>query len=151
LNWLDQRMSDQRMSDEGEVLLKLSPGDQKIITDIKLGYWPDRAENQAQMKEILLPLAADYLINAKRRRGKPVDPVARFHLGNGARLENLNWAGDHTAKGLAQSAGMMVNYLYEPGEIEKNHQIYENDEQIVASATVTRLLKNLPALQGTKL
>jgi len=146
LSWLAQRTDD-----EGETPFKLSTGDQKIITDIKLGYWPDRAEDRAQMKEILLPLAADYLINAKRPHGKPVDPVARFHLGNGARLENLNWAGDHTTKGLAQSAGMMVNYLYEPGEIEKNHQIYENDEQIVASATVTRLLKNLPALQGTKL
>jgi malonyl-CoA decarboxylase len=52
--------------------------------------------------------------------GKPVDPVARFHLGNGARVERLNWAGDPSAKGLKQSYGLMVNYLYDLKRLDKH-------------------------------
>ncbi|CPP72646.1 malonyl-CoA decarboxylase [Bordetella pertussis] len=63
-----------------------------------------------------LRLAARYL--QAMRAG--LDPVARFHLGNGARIERLNWAADTSAKGLAQSCGMMVNYLYELGELDGN-------------------------------
>nr|WP_262393698.1 malonyl-CoA decarboxylase [Bordetella pertussis] len=65
-----------------------------------------------------LRLAARYL--QAMRAGQPLDPVARFHLGNGARIERLNWAADTSAKGLAQSCGMMVNYLYELGELDGN-------------------------------
>ena len=52
--------------------------------------------------------------------GEPLDPVARFHLGNGARIERLNWAADASARGLEQSCGMMVNYLYEPEQLDEN-------------------------------
>jgi len=126
----------------------LSDQDQQLLTELEQGKWPKDAEASNQIKDRLMPLAADYFINAKHKSGKPLDPVARFHLGNGARLENLNWAGDQSAKGLAQSAGLMVNYLYEPGEIEKNHQIYENEERVVASSKVTRHLKNTSLLRG---
>lgn len=94
------------------------------------------------LETALLPLAAHYFINVKNQQGKPLDAVARFHLGNGAKLENLNWAADISDKGLAQSAGIMVNYMYEPTEIEKNHQIYENKGNIIASPSITQLLKN---------
>ena len=59
---------------------------------------------------------------AARLEGKPVDPVARFHLGNGARVERLNWAGDPSAKGLKQSYGLMVNYLYDLKRLDKHRQ-----------------------------
>ncbi len=96
------------------------------------------------LEKVLLPLAAYYFTNVKNHRGKPIDAVARFHLGNGAKLESLNWAADISDEGLAQSAGIMVNYLYEPTEIEKNHQIYENKGDIIVSASVTKLLKKRP-------
>lgn len=65
-----------------------------------------------------LRLAAHYL--QALRNGNPLDPVARFHLGNGARIERLNWAADLSPKGLEQSCGMMVNYLYEPEHLDEN-------------------------------
>src|SRR3546814_11677315 len=60
--------------------------------------------------------AAHYLLSMKN--GQPLDPVARFHLGNGARIERLNWAADTSAKGLGQSCGMMVNYLYDLDDLD---------------------------------
>ena len=66
--------------------------------------------------------AARYL-GRELTEGKPTDPVARFHLGNGARVERLNWAGDPSVKGLKQSYGLMVNYLYDLKRIDKNHAL----------------------------
>ncbi len=65
-----------------------------------------------------LRLAVHYLKTMKN--GQLLDPVARFHLGNGARIERLNWAADCSAKGMAQSCGMMVNYLYELEQLDDN-------------------------------
>ncbi|MGD9510192.1 MAG: malonyl-CoA decarboxylase family protein, partial [Geminicoccaceae bacterium] len=90
----------------------------------------------------LLPLAASYFLAAKGAGGKPVDPVARFHLGNGARLEQLNWLGDTSPKGLRESHGLMVNYLYDLRFIEANHEAFANEGAVVASAAVRR---HLPA------
>jgi malonyl-CoA decarboxylase len=73
--------------------------------------------------------------------GRPIDPVARFHLGNGARLERINWLGDTSPKGFRESAGIMVNYLYDLDEIEENHEAYANQREIVASAAARKLLK----------
>ncbi len=80
-------------------------------------------------------------MTAKNERGRPLDPVARFHLGNGARLEQLDMLGDPTAKGLAQSHGLMVNYLYDINQIEKNHEAYAESGRIVASNAVRKKLK----------
>jgi len=99
-----------------------------------------------ELEDLLMYLAADYFINAKDSNGKPIDPVARFHLGNGARLEGINWAADLSEKGLGQSAGMMVNYLYELSEIEKNHQLYESEKHIMVSSSIHQLLKKRPTL-----
>ena len=68
--------------------------------------------------------------------------MARFHLGNGARLERINWLGDKSAKGLRQSHGIMVNYLYDLGDIEPNHEAYVNDGEIAASKSVRSLLSS---------
>ena len=85
--------------------------------------------------------AAWYFLRAKNRRGMPADSVARFHLGNGARLERIDWLGDLSPKGLRESAGFMVNYLYRLDDIEKNHEAYANDGEVVASSAVKKLLK----------
>ncbi|QRY80844.1 malonyl-CoA decarboxylase [Pseudomonas sp. PDNC002] len=87
----------------------------------------------------LLALAAEYFLHAKNGAGLPLDPVARFHLGNGARLERLNWRGDLSASGLRQAAGLMVNYRYELRQIEKNHEAYANQGAVAASPEVRKL------------
>ncbi|RYF02410.1 MAG: malonyl-CoA decarboxylase, partial [Comamonadaceae bacterium] len=74
---------------------------------------------KSPVRQLLLQCAAQYL-GRELTEGKPVDPVARFHLGNGARVERLNWAGDPSAKGLKQSFGLMVNYLYDLKRIDKH-------------------------------
>jgi malonyl-CoA decarboxylase len=80
--------------------------------------------------------------------------VARFHLGNGARLERLNWLGDPSPKGLKAAHGLMVNYRYELKDIERNHEAYANEAVVAASRQVHALLKRpkvRPEPAGTKL
>ena len=74
-------------------------------------------------------------------RNRPVDPVARFHLGNGARLERINWLADTSEKGLRAAHGLMVNYRYDLKEIERNHEGYANDGTVAASRAVKALLR----------
>ena len=88
----------------------------------------------------LLRLAAHFLVNAKSRH-RALDPVANFHLNNGARLERINWLADTSAKGMQESAGIMVNYLYKLDEIEANHEAYRETAATVTSNAVASLLK----------
>ncbi|AXS39336.1 malonyl-CoA decarboxylase [Breoghania sp. L-A4] len=92
-------------------------------------------------RELLLPLAAEYFLAAKRPDGQPVDAVARFHLGNGATLRQINWLGDTSPKGFAQSAGIMVNYLYDLAEVEANHEAYAARREVKAAKPVRGLLR----------
>jgi malonyl-CoA decarboxylase len=94
------------------------------------------------LREPLEGLAAWYLTR-EWSEGQAADPVARFHLGNGARLERVNWLADTSAKGLAQSFGLMVNYAYELGEVERNHEEYVNRHRVAASSAVERMAKSV--------
>ena len=78
---------------------------------------------------------------ARNSRGAPLDSVARFHLGNGARLEQINWLADGSEKAMAQGHGLMVNYLYDLDDIEKNHEAYAEGHTVVASNAVQRLAR----------
>lgn len=89
--------------------------------------------------EKLRVYAADYLLNAKRGGGQPLDPVARFHLGNGAIVHRVHADADTSDKGRAQSAGTMVNYLYDLGKIAQNHERFATTQEVVASAEVKSL------------
>jgi malonyl-CoA decarboxylase len=80
---------------------------------------PLALEAKSPLRAFLLSCAAQYL-GREQQQGKPADPVARFHLGNGARIERLNWAGDPSGKGLKQSYGLMVNYLYDLRRLDKH-------------------------------
>ena len=71
--------------------------------------------------------------------------MARFHLGNGARLERLNWLAVLTDKGLSQSYGLMVNYLYDLENIETNHEAYAEGRRVTASSAVRRHLRGTTA------
>ena len=103
--------------------------------------WPNDHDIESALKEPLLILAARYLAREKDGRGRPLDPVARFHLNNGARIERLNWLGDRSPSGLRQSAGMMVNYLYNLEHIERNHEGYRGEGRIAAASSITRLAR----------
>ena len=102
--------------------------------------WSQDEALQQALREPLQRLAARYLLEA-RRGDKPVDTVARFHLGNGARVERLNWLADKSDKGLKLSWGMMVNYLYDPDHIEANLEDFATEGRIAASSTVRRLAR----------
>ncbi|KLK91672.1 MCD, Malonyl-CoA decarboxylase MCD [Microvirga vignae] len=103
--------------------------------------WSDDPEKVESVRAILLSAAACYFLKAKDSKGRPVDPVARFHLGNGARLERLNFPGDVSAKGLKQSHGLMVNYLYALDEIERNHEAFAEKGVVAASPLVRKALR----------
>ena len=94
-----------------------------------------------QAREAITSLAAYYFLKAKLPSGRPIDPVARFHLGNGARLERLNFLGDPSAKGLKQSYGLMVNYLYALDHIEANHEAFAEHGTVAASDKVKKALR----------
>jgi malonyl-CoA decarboxylase len=104
--------------------------------------WAADPARSAAVNAALLPAAAYYFLRAKGRDARPLDPVARFHLGNGARLERLNPGGDMSAKGLRQSLGLMVNYLYDLDALERHHEAYANNGVVSASTAVTRALRS---------
>jgi malonyl-CoA decarboxylase len=102
--------------------------------------WRENELIRQPLKSALMRLCATYLVEEKRN-GRPLDPVARFHLGNGASVERFNWAADLSSKGIDQSAGMMVNYLYDRDRIVSNHEAYVRDGVIATSAAVAKLSK----------
>ena len=101
--------------------------------------WSRDVSAAATLKAPLMQLAAHYLLEAKRGK-RAFDPVAHFHLSNGARLERINWLADTSAKGMRESAGMMANYLYRLDQIDDNQVAYMIDGRIVANPHVTALL-----------
>ena len=105
------------------------------------GVWHLDGKTAEGLRDPMARLAAYYLVSAKTRDGRPIDPVARFHLGNGARLERINWLADVSGRGMEQSAGMMVNYLYELKDIERNHEAFANEGKIAAASAVARLAR----------
>jgi len=102
--------------------------------------WFENPDVVEQVREPLTKLCAHYLVNEKSR-DRPLDPVARFHLGNGAMLEQMNWLGDKSANGIKQSAGLLVNYYYSLKHIERNHEAYANERKIIASSSILSLAK----------
>ncbi|MEK9660975.1 MAG: malonyl-CoA decarboxylase [Alphaproteobacteria bacterium] len=100
--------------------------------------WLDDGDTAAAVETPLRRACANYLVHAKRG-DQPRDPVARFHLGNGATLGAVNWRGDVSDKGIAQSASIMVNYVYDLATIERNHERLVNTGEVVASSEVEKL------------
>jgi malonyl-CoA decarboxylase len=89
-----------------------------------------------------MQLAAVYLCRIKHRDGaRARDPVADFHLRNGAQVARLNWMADTSEKGLQQAYGLMVNYLYEPARIEQRSDQYTDEGTIALSSTIRKRLK----------
>lgn len=99
-----------------------------------------QAKRSDPLPVLLQQLSAYYLLHAKQG-SQPLDPVARFHLGNGARLERINWLGDASDNGIARSAGLMVNYIYRLDEVEHNHELFVNENRVIASREVEQLAR----------
>jgi malonyl-CoA decarboxylase len=95
----------------------------------------------AILRDPLIRLCARYLLRERTSSGRALDPVAHFHLSNGARVERLNWLGDISPKGLQQSVGIMVNYLYRLSDIEANHEAYRGEGRVVAASAIRNLAR----------
>ncbi|MBP0445771.1 malonyl-CoA decarboxylase [Roseomonas sp. SSH11] len=132
--WLEKRMAVEG-SPEAELASQLSGPD----------WWQDPALADA-LRTPLLRLCAEFLTNP----GDRMDPVARFHLGNGARLERINWLGNTAPRGMQESYGLMVNYLYEREEIERNHEAFARGGTVVRSGAVDALLTPPKGAPGRK-
>lgn len=126
---------------EQENSAALNESDKAMFAALDQEGWWRNPETAAQLQDPLRRAAAWYFLRARTQRGLPVDAVARFHLGNGARLERINWLADTSDKAMAQAHGLMVNYLYELDDIEKNHEAYAEGRTVVASSAVQRLLR----------
>jgi malonyl-CoA decarboxylase len=143
--WLDRRLA---AGDEAGELLRPEerlrlPGpagdDAAQLRDALAteGWWRD-ADLAAALEAPLVRQSAIYLTAGN---GKGADPVARFHLGNGARLERINWLGNTAPRGLGESWGIMVNYLYDPNFIEANHEAFLRDGRVARSNAVNALIE----------
>jgi malonyl-CoA decarboxylase len=127
--WLMQRLADG------------SDPDTALVPELERdGWWHDLAQSE-KLRAPLLRLCARYLT---RRPSIRIDPVARFHLGNGARLERVNWLGNDAPRGIQESFGIMVNYLYDHDSIENNHEAFVRDGTIVRSPEVDALVETEP-------
>ena len=114
------------------------PDINKIFAGADKAFWQQEAsEHEADF----IRASLQYLTKSDRADGLPNDPVARFHLGNGAFLEQLNFGGDRSAKGVAQAGGLMVNYLYDLDVVEKNHEEFNKTKTVPVSPAVRAMMK----------
>ncbi|MEE8500608.1 MAG: malonyl-CoA decarboxylase [Kiloniellales bacterium] len=111
-----------------------------LVAILGRGDWHQDPVIRKALEGPLLRLCGRYFLE-RREGGEPIDPVARFHLRNGARLEYVNWLGDTSAQGLSRSAGLMVNYRYLLGDMEKNHEAYMKDGRIAMSSELKSLTR----------
>lgn len=132
--WLEA----ERASGSSAVLSAADLDTLKLLDDPQ---WPQKEEAREALAPVLRAAGAYYFLVARTAKGRPVDPVARFHLGNGARLERVNVMGDLSPKGIAQAAGLMVNYRYVLSDIEKNHEAFFGKGDVVASSAVKKMLR----------
>ena len=142
--WLEKRLAEPETlyPDERDALLQAAPEESDpnatLQTLLRMDNWWETAAIAKALRKPLSRLCAVYLTGAPGK-GSP-DPVARFHLGNGARLERINWLGNTAPRGMRESCGIMVNYLYDLPTIEANHEAYVRDGLVVRSPAVETLM-----------
>lgn len=138
--WLDNTQEDKLLLSSEKQSLKEVSGFTSIHDTLSTPNWHLNEELVTALQKPLMRMASEYLINIKNRN-RALDPVANFHLNNGARLERINWLADTSEKGMKESAGMMVNYLYNLKDIESNHETYRESAKTITSNAVQSLLK----------
>ena len=123
-------------SDESKIL---SQKEREILGLIEHSNWHEDKEKCDKLQKPLLKACANYLVNIKKK-GKPINAVARFHFGNGASLYRINWMGDISTNGIAEYFGLLVNYLYNPKSIESNHERYVQEGKLAVSKSIRSAL-----------
>lgn len=129
------------IDDEEAKQVQLTPQACKQLKSIKELDWMNDPKKVEELKPFVASAVAWYLSNEKNNKIQPVDPVAKFHLGNGARLERVNWPSDLSKQGLSNSFGAMVNYSYRIDEIEQNHEKFVESGQVNLSPETVRWVK----------
>ena len=124
-----------------EASLAIDEEERAALAGLDAAEWWRRPDATETLRGPLLRAAAWYFLRGRDRRGLPADPVVRFHLGNGARLERVDWLADTSERALQQSHGLMVNYRYDLDYIEQNHEAYAQQRVVVAAGSVTRLVR----------
>ncbi|WP_354288769.1 malonyl-CoA decarboxylase [Sphingomonas sp. UYEF23] len=125
LKWLGQSAQ----AGDGDARLSLADG----VPDLSWSRDDPRTRSR-------LALAARYFLTERDSRGGLIDPVARFHVGNGARVDRLCWVGDTSSRGMAQSGGLMVNYVYDLPTLQANRDGYARNRTVAAGPAVTAML-----------
>lgn len=115
--------------------------DDAQISGLRYSARKGDVKNLGAEAETMRAIAAEYLLDAKRDNGLPADPVARFHLNNGAMVHEIHAMADTSANGLNASCGAMVNYLYDSGRIEENHEDFATNKTVAASKQVQALVR----------
>jgi malonyl-CoA decarboxylase len=115
------------------------------LSSLERKDWYADTEASAELERQLVPLCAYYLLRVKRGND-PADPVARFHLRNGARLERINWLSDTSAASLHRSAGLMVNYMYRCNNQRRGYDASTSGPAVHASHQVKRLAEHASSL-----
>ena len=132
-SWLDAVVKNRNLA-------WLNDDDYLTLAELDQTIWAGDNDRLERLKPLMLKLCATYLLSEKRD-DEPLDPVARFHLSNGARIERINWMGDLSAQRVRQCYGMLVNYIYDRRSVIKNHERYVSGGDIVASSAILSLLK----------
>lgn len=138
-SWLNAKARDEA---------RTSPDLIALVERLEASNWFEDSVQAAELKNALLHLCAFYLLRAKRGL-EPADPVARFHLGNGAQLGRLNWLSDCSEEGIQRSAGITANYKYQLAALDRNHQAYAAHHTVMASRRLESLAR-IRALEGLK-
>ncbi len=144
--WLEKRLADAAepvMTEEERIALggdqTLSDSEMLLAVLGSKDAWWEVPETAQALGLPITRLAAEFLTHADGPKGVR-DPVARFHLGNGARLERINWLGNISPRGMREAYGIMVNYLYDLGSIEANHEAFVRDGTVARGTEVKALL-----------
>ena len=147
--WLDQLVTEKNAppilnNNQAEAALALSPGKspEAAVNEIISRYqWQDDEVLTAAVRDPLQRLCAHYLVKEKHDSGTAKNSVAHFHLNNGAIVAQIDWLGDSSDRGISDSAGLMVNYLYKLKTIDNNHESYRAGEEVIASTRIKSLIK----------
>jgi malonyl-CoA decarboxylase len=130
-------LSRERRSEVSDIL---TTEDRKRLAALDEPGWAEKEDAVASVRPAIMATAAWYFLKARNRNGRVIDPVARFHLGNGARLERINFLADRSPRAMRQAHGLMVNYLYKLDNIETNHEAFAGRGEVVAAQPVRRLV-----------
>jgi malonyl-CoA decarboxylase len=135
-----------RQESQGWIMDAAGAVREDLLAYLESGRWVDDSSGRLALERFVTHAVACYLLTGRNKEDRPADAVARFHLGNGARLERINFGGDLSPKAISSSCGVMVNYKYVLDDIERNHEAYAEKGEISASAEVLRLARSSPGI-----